>query len=160
MTAIAIPRPRRRRSRRARLLKSAGKVWASLQIGSAAAKTAKRGAKAGSKTAKKGATTGAKTWATVKTVKLTGRGGKKLLIIPLAAAGGGVAAWKLRSGSSESEPEPATPYGSSVGPAATPATVTPPKTAPGSAPDLDRDGEMSDPPAGASNPPVPPGSTS
>ena len=55
-------------------------------------------------------------------------GGAKLLVIPIAAGGGLAAYKKLRSGSDDS---PATPYGSPVGPVATPATVTPPKTAPG-----------------------------
>jgi hypothetical protein len=145
MTAIALPRPRKRKSKPARVAKSVAKTWASLKIGSTAAKTAKKGAKA---------------WASFKVVQFVGKGGKKLLLIPLAA-GGGVAAYKkVRSSSSSSEPAPATPYGSSVGPAATPATVTPPKTAPGS-PGSNGEGAIGDPPAGASNPPVtPPGSTS
>jgi hypothetical protein len=45
-----------------------------------------------------------------------------------------------------------------MGPAATPATVTPPKTAPGS--DLNGEGSLTDRPAGTSNPPTAPGSTS
>lgn len=103
-----------------------------MKVGSAAAKTAKKGAKA---------------WASFKVVKFVGKGGKKLILIPLAA-GGGVAAWKkVRSSSDDG---PATPYGSPVGPAATPSTVTPPKTAPGS----NVNGESSlDAPAGTPNPP-------
>jgi hypothetical protein len=138
MTAIALP-TRRRRSRPARVAKSAAKTWASLKIGSTVAKTAKKGAKA---------------WGSFKVVQFVGRGGKKLLLIPLAA-GGGFAAYKKLSSSSDDGP--ATPYGSSVGPAAEPTTVTPPKTPPG----MDGEGVISDPPAGAANPPTtPPGSTS
>jgi hypothetical protein len=109
-------------------------------------------------TAAKGAKKGAKTWASFKVVKFVGRRGAKILLIPLAA-GGGVAAWKkVRSGSSD---QPATPYGSSVGPVATPATVTPPKTAPGSNASLNGEGALSDQQADTTNPPVTgPGSTS
>jgi hypothetical protein len=143
MTAFALPRPRRRKSKPAQIAKSVAKAWASMKIGSTAAKTAKKGAK---------------TWGSFKVVKLIGKGGKKLVLIPIAAGGGLAAYKKIRSSSSESEP--ATPYGSPVGPVATPATVTPPKTAPGS-PDANGEGALTDPPAGASNPPAtPPGSTS
>ena len=111
-----------------------------MKIGSTAAKAAKKGAK---------------TYGKFRVVKFVGRHGKKLLFVPIAA-GGGLAAYKKLS-SSSSEEGPATPYGSGVGPAATPATVTPPKTAPGSSPN--GEGSLSDPPAGASNPPAP-GTTS
>jgi hypothetical protein len=143
MTAIALP-TRRRRSRPARVAKSAAKTWASLKIGSTAAKTAKKGVKA---------------WSSFKVVQFVGRGGKKLLLVPLAV-GGGVAAYK-KFGSSSGDDGPATPYGSSVGPAATPATVTPPKPASGPTAGLNGETALDDPPAGTSNPPVtPPGSTS
>src|SRR5919112_1622359 len=102
MTAIALPRPRRRKSKPAQVAQSAAKAWASMKIGSTAAKTAKKGVK---------------TWGQFKVVKFVGKGGKKLLLIPLAA-GGGVAAWKKVRSSSSSEEGPATPYGSGVGPAA------------------------------------------
>jgi len=142
MTAIALP-TRKRTSRPARVAKSAAKTWASLKIGSTVAKTAKKGAKA---------------WSSWKVVKFVGRGGKKLVLVPVAVGGGVVAYKKLNSSSDDG---PATPYGSSVGPAATPATVTPPKAAPGTSADLNGEGALSDPPAGTSNPPVtPPGSTS
>jgi hypothetical protein len=144
MTAIALP-TRKPKSRPARVAKSAAKTWGSLKIGSTAAKTAKKGAKA---------------WASFRVVKFVGRGGAKLLVIPLAA-GGGVAAWKKLRSSSSSSDGPATPYGSSMGPAATPQTVTPPKTAPGSTAGLNGEGALDDPPAGATNPPAaPPGTTS
>jgi hypothetical protein len=144
MTAIALPRPRRRKSKPAQLAKTAAKTWASMKIGSTAAKTAKKGAK---------------TWGQYRVVKFVGKGGKKLLLIPIAA-GGGVVAWKKVHSSSTDE-GPATPYGSGVGPAATPSTVTPPKTAPGSAAGANGEGALDDPPAGSSNPPAtPPGSTS
>src|SRR4051794_192488 len=142
MTAIALP-TRKRQSKPARVAKKATKTWASMKLGSTAAKTAKKGAK---------------TFASFKVVKFVGKRGAKLLLIPLAA-GGGVAAWKKVRSSSEDGP--ATPYGDTMGPAATPATVTPPKTAPGSSADLNGEGSLDDAPAGASNPPVtPPGSTS
>jgi hypothetical protein len=113
-----------------------------MKVGSTATKTAKKGVKA---------------VASYKVVKFVGTKTGKLLLIPLAA-GGGLAAWK-RIRSSSSEEGPATPYGSSVGPAATPATVTPPKTAAGSS---NGEGALSDPPAGAANPPAtpPPGAGS
>jgi hypothetical protein len=142
MTAIALP-TRKPKSKPARVAKTAAKTWASMKIGSTAAKTAKKGAK---------------TWASFKVVKFVGKGGKKLLLIPLAA-GGGLVAWKkVRSSSSD---DTATLYGSPVGPAATPSTVTPPKAAPGSSAGLNGEGALDDPPAGAVNPPAaPPGTTS
>jgi hypothetical protein len=125
MTAIAMPRPlRRRRSKPAQLAQTAAKTWGSIKITKTATKTAKKGAK---------------TFASYKVVKFVGKGGKKLLLIPIAA-GGGFAAYKKLSSSGD---EPATPYGSSVGPAATPATVTPPKTAPGS--NVTANGEVGSP---------------
>src|SRR4051794_28958385 len=143
MTAIALPRPRKRRSKPAQLAKGVAKTWTSMKIGSTAAKTAK--------TAKKGV----KAWGSFKVVKFVGRRGAKLLLIPLAA-GGGVAAYKKVRSSSSSEEGPATPYGSTVGPAATPQTVTPPKTAPGTTPDHNGEGALNAPPAGSANPPAPP----
>jgi hypothetical protein len=144
MTAIALPRPRKRKSKPAQLAQSATKAWASMKVGSTATKTAKKGVKA---------------VASYKVVKFVGTKTGKLLLIPLAA-GGGLVAWKrIQSSSSSSEDGPATPYGSSVGPAATPGTVTPPKTGPGSS---NGEGALSDPPAGAANPPTtpPPGAGS
>src|SRR4051812_1803392 len=107
MTAIALP-TRKRQSKPARVAKTAAKTWTSMKLGSTAAKTAKKGAKA---------------WASFKVVKFVGKGGKKLILIPIAAGGGLVAYKKVRSSSSDA---PATPYGSPVGPVATPSTVTPP----------------------------------
>src|SRR3954452_13116522 len=142
MTALALP-TRKSRSRPARVAKSAAKTWASLKIGSTVAKTAKKGVKA---------------WGSWKVVKFVGRGGKKLVLVPVAVGGGVVAYKKL---SSSSEDGPATPYGSSVGPVATPATVTPPKTAPVKSGRHNGEGALDAPPAAASTPPVvPPGSTS
>ena len=136
MTAIALP-TRRRKSKPARVAKTAAKTLTAIKIGSTARKTAKKGAKA---------------WASFKVVKVVRKGGAKLLLIPLAA-GGGVAAWKkVRSGSTD---EPATPYGSPMGPVATPATVTPPKTAPGSNATLNGEVAGTDQPAG-----TPPGAAS
>jgi hypothetical protein len=145
MTAIALPRPRRRKSKPAQVAKTAAKAWTSMKIGSTAAKTAKKGVKAYGK---------------FRIFKFVGKKGGKLLLIPLAA-GGGLAAWrKVRSSSSDEGP--AAPYGSSLGPAATPQTVTPPKTAPGSDAGQNGEGSISDPPAGSANPPVnpPPGASS
>jgi hypothetical protein len=142
MTAIALP-TRRRKSKPAQVAKTAAKAWTSMKLGSTAAKTAKKGVKA---------------WGSFKIVKFVGKRGAKLLLIPIAAGGGLAAYKKVRSSSDEG---PATPYGSGVGPVATPATVTPPKTAPGSTADLNGEGSLTDPPAGTTNPPVtPPGSTS
>src|ERR687890_2623477 len=99
MTAIALPRPRKRRSKPAQLAKGVAKTWTSMKLGSTAARTAKKGVKA---------------WGKFKVVQFLGRRGGKLLLIPLAA-GGGVAAYKKVRTSSE-EDAPATPYGSTVGP--------------------------------------------
>src|SRR3954453_118437 len=99
MTAIALPRPRKRRSKPAQLAKGVAKTWTSMKIGSTTAKTAKKGVKA---------------WGKFKVVKFVGKRGAKLLIVPVAA-GGGVAAWrKLRSSSDAGDP--AAPYGGTVGP--------------------------------------------
>ena len=136
MTAIALP-TRRRRSKPARVAKTAARTWASLKIGSTVAKTAKKGVKA---------------WGSFKVVKFVAKGGKKLVLVPLAV-GGGVAAYKKLSSSSDEGP--ATPYGSSVGPAATPGTVTPPKTAPG----MNGEGGLGETPAGTANPPATPPET-
>jgi hypothetical protein len=141
MTAFALPSFRRQKSKPQQAAEAAVKILAAAKIGSAVTKTAKKGGKAYGK---------------LKIVKIVGKRGVKLLLIPIAA-GGGLAAYKKLS-SSSSEETSATPYGSPVGPVATPATVTPPKTAPGA--DLNGEGALTDPPAGASNPPATPGSTS
>jgi hypothetical protein len=115
MTAIAMPRPRRRKSKPAQLAKNAARAWTAIKIIKVMpGKHAKKGAAA---------------VATYKVVSFVKKGGKKLIVIPIAA-GGGLAAYK-KLHSSSSDEAPATPYGSPVGPVATPATVTPPKTAPG-----------------------------
>src|SRR5215210_2645022 len=134
MTAIALPRPRRRKSKPAQVAQTAVKAWASMKIGTTSAKTAKKGAKSVAK---------------FKVVKFVGTKGGKLLLVPVAA-GGGLVAWK-KVRSSSSDDGPATPYGSGVGPAATPQTVTPPKTAPGT---TNGEGSLTDPPAGSANPPA------
>src|SRR3954453_20580231 len=138
MTAIALPRPRRRRSKPAQLARGVAKTWASMKIASTVGKTAKKGVKTAAK---------------FKVVKFVGTRGGKLLLIPIAA-GGGVAAYKKVRSSSDEE-GPATPYGSTVGPVATPQTVTPPKTAPGSDAGQNGEGAIGDPPAGRSDPPGP-----
>src|SRR3954467_7067008 len=99
MTAIALP-TRKRTSRPARVAKSAAKTWASLKIGSTVAKTAKKGAKA---------------WSSWKVVKFVGRGGKKLVLVPVAVGGGVVADKKLSSSLADG---PAPPYGSPLRPGA------------------------------------------
>src|SRR5919205_219615 len=73
MTAIALPRPRRRRSKPAQLAKGVAKTWTSMKVGSTVARTAKKGVKA---------------WGKFKVVKFVGRRGAKLLLVPLAAGGG------------------------------------------------------------------------
>ncbi len=130
MTAIALP-TRKRRSRPARVAKGAAKTWTSLKL---------------TKTATKGAKKGAKAFASYKVVKFVSKRGAKLLVIPITV-GGGVAAYKKLSSSSDDKP--ATPYGSSVGPVATPATVTPPKSAPGSDTSLNGEASSTDRPAGS-----------
>jgi phosphoribosylformylglycinamidine (FGAM) synthase-like enzyme len=130
MTAIALP-TRKRRSRPARVAKGAAKTWTSLKL---------------TKTATKGAKKGAKAFASYKVVKFVSKRGAKLLVIPITV-GGGVAAYKKLSSSSDDKP--ATPYGSSVGPVATPATVTPPKSAPGSDTSLNGEASTTDRPTGS-----------
>ena len=131
MTAIALP-TRKPKSRPARVAKGAAKTWTSLKI---------------SKTAAKGAKKGVKAFASYKVIKVVGKRGAKLLVIPVAAVGGVVAYKKLSSGSGSDQP--GTPYGSSVGPVATPATVTPPKSAPGSNATVNGEGTTTDRPEGS-----------
>src|SRR3954466_16103539 len=138
MTAFALPSFRRRKSKPQQAAEAAVKIWTAMKIGSAAAKAAQKSAKA---------------YGRFKVVKVVGKRGAKLLVIPIAA-GGGFAAYKKLT-SSDDETAAATRDGSPVGPVATPATVTPPKTAPGA--DLNGEGALTDPPAGASNPPLSPG---
>src|SRR3954447_7882906 len=144
MTAFVIPYPRKRKSKPAQVLKTAAKAWTTVKIGSSVAKSAKKGVKV---------------VGTYKVVKAAGKRGVKLLVIPIAAGGGLVAYKKIRSSSSESGS--ATPYGSPMGPVATPATVTPPKT-PGTNATANGEGGLTDPPAGAAHPPAsqPPGASS
>jgi hypothetical protein len=146
MTAFALPYPRKRKSKPAQVLKTAAKAWTTVKIGSSVAKSAKRGVKV---------------VGTYKIVKAAGKRGVKLLVIPIAA-GGGVFAYKKIRSSSSSDSGTATPYGSPMGPVATPATVTPPKTPGTSSTANGEGGGLTDPPAGAANPPTspPPGATS
>jgi hypothetical protein len=129
MTAIALP-TRKPKSRPARVAKGAAKTWTSMKLTKTATKSAKKGAKA---------------VASYKVVKFISKRGAKLLVIPVAVGGGMVAYKKLTSGSDE----PATPYGSSMGPVATPASVTPPKSAPGSNASLNGEPATTDRPAGS-----------
>ena len=131
MTAIALP-TRKPKSRPARVAKGAAKTWTSLKI---------------SKTAAKGAKKGVKAFASYKVMKVVGKRGAKLLVIPVAVGGGVVAYKKLSSDSGSGQP--GTPYGSSVGPVATPATVTPPKSAPGSNATVNGEGTTTDRPEGS-----------
>jgi hypothetical protein len=132
MTALSLPRglPRKRQSKPASLAKGIAKTWTSMKLGSAAARSAKKGAKA---------------YGSWKVSKFVGKRAGKLLLVPLAV-GGGLAAWRSMRSSGEDE---APLYGSSTGPAASPQTVTPPKTAPGSS-----NGETK------ADVPAPPGATS
>jgi hypothetical protein len=126
MTAIALPHLRKRkRSKPAQAAAKIAKVWTAVKVASMAARTARKSAKGYGKV----------------------KGRAKFLVVPIAAGGGIVALKKFRSSGDD---EPATPYGSGVGPAAEPSTVTPPKTAPGSA--VNGEGAMSSPPAGSENP--------
>ena len=129
MTAIALPHLRKqKKSKPAQAAATVAKVWTAVKSTKFAVKTAK---------------TGAKSAGVVKR-------NAKFLAVPIAAGGGILALKKFRSSSDE----PATPYGSSQGPAATPQTVTPPKSAPGSA---GVNGEVGSSTTGAT---TPPGSTS
>src|SRR3954447_22936027 len=143
MTAFALPYPRKRKSKPAQVLKTAAKAWTTVKIGSSVAKSAKKGVKV---------------VGTFKVVKAAGKRGVKLLVIPIAAGGGIVAYKKIRS---PSDTGTAPPYGSPRGPVALPATVTPPKT-PGTNATANGEGGLTDPPAGAANPPAspPPGASS
>src|SRR6476469_5876065 len=105
MTAIALPRPRKQKSKPAQLAKNAARAWTAVKIIKVMpGEPAKKGAAA---------------VASYKVVTFVRKGGKKLIVIPIAA-GGGLAAYKKRRSGSEEE-APATPYGSPVGPVATPA---------------------------------------
>src|SRR3954447_12173382 len=134
MTAFALPSFRRRKSKPQQAAEAAVKIWTAMKIGSAAAKAAQKSAKA---------------YGRFKVVKTVGKRGAKLLVIPIAA-GGGFAAYKKLTASSDDTT--ATPYGSPVGPVATPSTVTPPKPAPGGPAGLNGEAGITDPPAGATNP--------
>ena len=142
MTAFALTHFRRQKSKQQQAAEAAVKIWVAMKAGTATVKTAKKGVRA---------------YGRFQVVKVAGKRGAKLLVIPIAA-GGGLFAYKKLTSSSSSEDTTATPYGSPVGPVATPATVTPPKAAPGA--DLNGEGALTDPPAGASNPPTSPGTTS
>ena len=99
MTAIALPRPRKQKSKPAQLAKNAARAWTAVKIIKVMpGKPAKKGAAA---------------VATYKVVTFVRKGGKKLIVIPIAAGGGLAAYKKLRSSSDEA---PATPYGSPVAP--------------------------------------------
>ena len=118
MTALTLPRPiprKKRQSRAVGVAKGAAKTWTSMKVGSTAAKTAKKGAKA---------------YGSWKVTKFFGRRAGKILLVPIAIVGGLVAWRALRSSPDDGG---SAQYGSSTGPAASPQTVTPPKTAPGSA---------------------------
>jgi hypothetical protein len=128
--------------RRRRQSKTAAKAWTAMKVGSIAGGTARKAAKV---------------YGSWKVGKFLARRGAKLVLIPVAA-GGGLAAWKRLRSSSESQPS----YGSPQGPAATPQTVMPPKSAQEHATNMNGEGALSDAPAGTVNPPAtpPPGTTS
>ena len=84
-----------------------------MKLGSTAARTAKKGAKA---------------YGSWKVTKFATKRAGKVLLVPLAL-GGGLVAWKKVRSSGD---DAAAPYGSATGPAASAETVTPPKHAPGS----------------------------
>src|SRR3712207_679773 len=113
MTALTLPRVlpgRKRQSKPVSLAKGVAKTWTSMKLGSAAARTAKKGAKA---------------YGSWKVTKFLGRRTGKVLLVPVAL-GGGLAAWRtLRSSSSDDGSQVTT-----AETAASPQTVTPPRTAP------------------------------
>jgi hypothetical protein len=132
MTAFVIPR--KRHSTPARAAKGAAKAWTSMKVGGLTARTARKGVKA---------------WTSWKVFKVVGGRAGRLLLVPVAVGGGIVAVRKLRSSDGGDTPT----YGSPQGPAATPETVTPPKSAPGSTNGGDREPSAGDPPSPGSPPP-------
>ena len=108
MTALTLPRNlgRKRQSKPVAVAKGVAKTWTSIKLGSAAARTAK---------------TGAKAYGSWKVTKFFGRRAGKVLLVPIAV-GGGVAAWRAMRSSNGAE-GPA-PFGSASGPAASAQTVT------------------------------------
>ncbi len=134
-----LPSLRRRRSRTDQaldLVKGAAKIFATIKIGSAAARAAKGGTKA---------------YGTAKTAKVGGRPVLKLLAAPAAAAGGLVVWRKLASSSSSSRDGAGPDQGRPIGPVATAEAVSPPATA---AP-----GKLDSPAQVADEPPVGPPQT-
>jgi hypothetical protein len=93
-------------------------------------------ASVGSKAAKKSA----KAYGAAKGAKVVGRPVAKLAVVPIAV-GGGLLVWRRTRGRSSDQPA------TSVTPAAHASTVSPPG---------DSSGALTDPPAGAVNPPVGP----
>jgi hypothetical protein len=109
-----LPVLHRRRSRTQRALdlaKSAAKVWTTVKVSSAGARTAKKGAKA---------------YGAAKAAKVAGRPLLKVAAVPVAVAGGVVVWRKVQSSSSNGASAEA---GRSVGPVATAESVSPPSDA-------------------------------
>ena len=126
MASLPILHRRRRSNRAFETVETIAKAWTALNLASAGSKAAKKGVKV---------------YGAAKGAKVVGRPVAKLAVVPVAV-GGGLLVWrKVRSGSSD---QPAT----SVTPAAHASTVSPPGG--------DSSGALTDPPAGAVNPPVGP----
>jgi len=137
MTALSLPRNlpgRRKQSGPASLAKGVAKTWTSMKVGSAAARTAKKGAKA---------------YGSWKVTKFLGTKAGKVLLVPVAV-GGGVAAWRTVRSSSNGDGAAAAD-GQVTGAESSPQTSAAPKTAPGSTNGDTSDTETPAPPPGATS---------
>ena len=127
MASLPILHRRRRSNKALETVETIAKAWTALNVASVGSKAAKKGAKA---------------YGVAKGTRIVGRPVAKLAAVPVAV-GGGLLVWrKVRGGSSADQPA------TSVTPAAHASTVSPPGG--------DSTGALTDPPAGAVNPPVGP----
>ena len=126
MASLPILHRRRRSNKALDTVETIAKAWTALNLASAGSKAAKKGVKV---------------YGAAKGTKLVARPVAKFALVPVAI-GGGVLVWRKTRGGSASD-QPAT----TVTPAAHASTVSPPS---------DSSGALTDPPAGAVNPPVGP----
>ena len=127
MASLPILHRRRRSNKALETVETIAKAWTALNLASAGSKAAKKGVKV---------------YGAAKGTKLVARPVAKFALVPVAI-GGGVLVWRKTRGGSASD-QPAT----TVTPAAHASTVSPPGG--------DSSGALTDPPAGAVNPPVGP----
>lgn len=128
MASLPILHRRRRSNKALETVETIAKAWTALNLASAGSKAAKKGVKV---------------YGAAKGAKFVGRPVAKFALIPVAV-GGGFLVWRKARGGSAAADQPAT----SVTPAAHASTVSPPAG--------DGSGALTDPPAGAVNPPVGP----